>query len=171
MSMSDSTIKPQKQLFLDYSWGETVTSSITDTLQHLRRIMTDTLADHEGNVNKHWRQSTCNCQHPIRDDIARIAREKNELKGLIDSQNTKAYNVEIGPEKTKVMTIFAAFNLPPKGIHVLLGKQRPFSRWSELDSNQQPSAPIKRSDSQSRQNKKEFQIQSNLNNSNIFGTT
>ena len=65
----------------------------------LERIMCEALDDHEGSVSIEWRLIT---NFRFADDIIVIAEEEAEA-GVLEDTTTR-YKMEIGPDKTKVMT-------------------------------------------------------------------
>ena len=69
----------------------------------LERITTDTLEDHEGTVSIRGRTITNVC---FADDIDGLAGEEEELSNLVErlDKPSTAYGMEIGAEKTKLMT-------------------------------------------------------------------
>ena len=69
----------------------------------LERIMTDALEDHEGTVSIGGRTIT---NLHFADDIDGLAGEEEELAKLVEhlDKASTAYNMEIGAEKTKLMT-------------------------------------------------------------------
>ena len=69
----------------------------------LGRIMCEALDDHEGSVSIGGRLIT---NFPFADDIVVNAEEEEEARVLVDrlDRTTTRYKMEIGPDKTKVMT-------------------------------------------------------------------
>ena len=88
----------------NYSRSSTRESTLTNLFNiFLERIMCEALDDHEGNVSIGGRLIT---NFRFADDIVLNAEEEAEASVLVDRLDTTTtrYKMEIGPDKTKVMT-------------------------------------------------------------------